>query len=248
MKKFLIGVIVLIFVIAALGGVFFLIDKAEYYSTGKTIFTLNEEMGKGITRRIGIGYVMYTRSTGFPTHPNDHIISSWFNAKNREAAIEQLLGENVGLLGLEDLDLEVTKYYSQLIMNDLNKNANQFKLDEITTIYVNLNNFVDLKTNKNISAQAISSIENILVEKLDNPNIQIVNKSLSEIQKDSNIYVSFLKSIKNGIYVEVTKTVNPNQVEVIIYKDTLNIKKTKYNYDLEKLTEDTDYNIFEEVK
>lgn len=196
MKKFLISLIIFVIVIIALGGVFFLIDKAEYYESGKTIFTLNEDMGKGITRRIGIGYVMYTRSTGFPTNVNDNIITCWFKAQSREKAIEQLLGDDAEFLDLEDKDFKITKYYSQLIMNDLNKNANQFKLDEINTIYINLNDFIDLETGDKISNQAISSIEKILITKLDNPNIQIVNKSLIEIQKDSNIYISLLKSIR----------------------------------------------------
>lgn len=248
MKKILIGLLIFIILIVAVGGIFFLIDKAEYYGEGKTLFTLNENMGKGITRRIGLGYVMYTRSTGFPSHPNDNIITSWFNSIKRDEAIEKLLGDDVELVNLNDEDQEITKYYSQLIMNDLNKNANQFKLDEINTIYINLNNFVNLKTDSKLSTQVISAIQNTLIKKLDNSNINIVNKSLVEIQKDTNIYVLLLKSIKNGIYVDIVKTVNSNQVEVVIYRDTLNIKKTKYNYDLTKLTEDTDYNIFEEVR
>lgn len=249
MKKFIIIFLALIFLIGLSGMIFFLVDKGEYYSKGQTIFTINEDMGNGVLRRIGLGYVMYTRNTGFPTNDNDNIIASWFNAPARDKAFKILLGENAALIDLVDTDAEIVQYYTKLIMHDLNRNATKFNLEEIKKIYINLNSFEDLDTGRKISAKAIVAILDVLNSKLDIDSIKVENKSIDELEKESISHTDILKSIKDGIYVDITKVRDEDQVEVLILKSTLNTTRTKYDYDLSKLNVDSsNYEIFTEAR
>ncbi len=248
MKKFFIVLIIFILLIAVLGGIFFLIDKSEYYSKGKTVFTLKEDMGYGITRHIGLGYVMYTRNTGFPTNPNDNIISTWFNTMSRDKAIDDLLGDKKTTINLHYLNSEIVEYYTSLIMSDLNKNSSKFNLDEIKTIYININNFEDLKTGKKLESDTITAIISLLNSKLESNEIKVVNMSFTEIEKNNEIYSALLKNIKDGIYVGINRISNLNEIDIKIHKSNLNSVTTRYKYDLNKLAEDpVDFNIFTEV-
>ncbi len=256
MKKLLMGIIVIIAVLIALGGVFFLMDKAEYFSKGETNFTIDEDMGEGITRKIGLGYIMYTRNTGFPTNPKDNIISSWFNAIKRDEAIEILLGEDLPFENLNKEENQIVKYYSYLIMSSLNSESERFKIADTNTILVNFNNLENLKTGEKISKSVIEAIKEMLVEKLSNSNIKIENSSIEEVDRDKKIQSVVVQGTTAGIYVDVRRIDDKAEIEVeLVQKEVVlfQVKTSekvilKYSFNLNLIDHSKDGDIFLLIK
>ncbi len=249
MKKFLTGLLILLVLLSLLGGAFFLLDKNEYYSKGGTKFTINEDLGEGLTRRIGLGYVMYTRDTGFPLNEDDHITTSWFNMISREKALEKLAveEEEFTLPGLTEEETQVAMYYSNLIMNDFNENVEKFDTKDLETLYINLDNFIDLKTGEKIDSKVADAIINSLTELLENPDYKIENKELKDIVTRTIALATIRNEVKNGLYIKVNVNEEKNEIDLIIHKSDSKQSKTTYSYDLDIL-EKKEYKVFEKVK
>lgn len=256
MKKFIISIIVILLVIIALGGVFFLIDKAEYFSRGETIFTIDENMGEGLTRKVGLGYIMYTRNTGFPKNDNDNIITSWFNPINRDEAIEILLGEDIGFENLNIEENQRVKYYSYLIMTSLNSESEKFKIEDTKAILINFSSLEDLKTGEKISKHEIEAIKELLDQKLNNPDIKIENSNIEDVERDKKIQSVLVQGIVDGIYIDIRRIDSKAKVEVeIVKKETEFLKSNitekamiKYSFDLDLIKDSRDGNIFTAIK
>lgn len=253
MKKFLITIVILVMITFILGGVFFLIDKAEYFSKGKTIFTIDEDMGEGITRKIGLGYIMYTKNTGFPTDERDNIITSWLNIISREEAIEVLGSDNI-VEGLNEEE-KIVKYYSYLIMTSLNSKLSEFETKD-NPIIINFDNLEDLKTGEKISESTKEAILNHIKENLNDSKLIIESKSKAEVKENKNIQDVVVEGIKAGIYVDIKRVAEKNEIEVDLNQIKIeffiakSVKKftLKYSFDLNALDESLDGNIFVEIK
>ncbi len=257
MKKFLIGIIVTIVLLVLLGGIFFLIDKAEYFSKGETFFTINEDMGDNLTRRIGLGYVMYTRNTGFPNNENDNIISSWFKAVKRDEAIEILLKDKILFENLSLEENQVVKYYSYLLMTSLNSKGEELKEVDTNTIFVNFDKLEDLQTSEKISKPVIEAIKDTLKQKLNNPEIKIENSNTDELSREEKIQSTIVRGYSQGIYVDINRVELRNEVEVkLVQIEIVNSFRTKesykaeikYSFNTALIKESVDGNIFTEVK
>lgn len=257
MKKLLIGIIIVVMLIVVLGGVFFLIDKAEYFSKGETICTIDEDMGDGLTRRVGLGYVMYTRNTGFPNNENDNIMSSWFNAVKRDEAIEILLKDKVIFDNLSVEENQVVKYYSYLLMTSLNSESEGFKGVDTNIIFVNFDSLEDLQTGEKISKPVIEAVKDTLRQKLNNTEIKIENNNTEELVREEKIQSVLVRGFSQGIYVDVKRVELKNEVEVTLIQrekvDSFNVKESykaelKYSFNIDLIKESVDGNIFTEIK
>ena len=246
MKKILIGILTFLILMVILGGVFFLVDKAEYYSNGKTIFTVNSEIKEGLTCRIGLGYIMYTRSTGTPTNSNDNIIATWFNMPSVEEVVKTLSVESSLFADFTEEERQIAQYYGYLIMNDINTNYTKFNFDNIHNIYIDLNNLKDLKTDTEITEKTKEGIINFIKTKLEQTDINIENKMLNEVVIDSSPF-GILKEVRDGIHLDIRKIKDSEKIELTIYQSKNNKSVTKYKYTLNFLNDDN-YEIFEKIE